>query len=77
MHYTKEGKYFSESECKAWFERLCECGHRYGDHYPETCHYGVFHRGKHCSCPQFKLKAVGRTHRARRRSRVTNDQAEV
>jgi len=59
MHITKDGKYFSEADCEAWFDRLCVCGHDYGSHFYTTCHHQNA-KGKFCSCKEFKLRVTRR-----------------
>jgi hypothetical protein len=57
MHFTKDGKFISETDCKKWFDRLCKCGHGYGIHYGsnEGC-MRMDHNGDFCSCKKFKLR---------------------
>jgi hypothetical protein len=56
MHYTQDGRFISEADCRAWFKRLCKCGHDYGIHI-----YGGCHRqddnGKFCPCREFRKAA--------------------
>jgi len=55
MHITKDGRMYSETDCKAWFARLCRCGHEYGIHiWNESCHHQDA-KGGFCSCRKFRL----------------------